>query len=90
MLLSLVQTLIDKKEKEKKRKKKNFIGNASVYLITFVVASSTNNLWTFCPFFSMYFTVHRRVAQELDVCLGEEVGYAIRFEDRTSERTCIK
>lgn len=44
----------------------------------------------FCPFFSMYFTVHRRVAQELDVCLGEEVGYAIRFEDRTSERTCIK
>ncbi|KAF3431080.1 hypothetical protein FNV43_RR25810 [Rhamnella rubrinervis] len=35
-------------------------------------------------------SVARRVAQELDVCLGEEVGYAIRFEDRTSERTCIK
>ncbi|KAK9074621.1 hypothetical protein SSX86_007219 [Deinandra increscens subsp. villosa] len=35
-------------------------------------------------------SVSRRVAQELDVRLGEEVGYAIRFEDRTSERTCIK
>jgi ATP-dependent RNA helicase DHX8/PRP22 len=32
----------------------------------------------------------RRVAQELGVPLGDEVGYAIRFEDRTSERTCIK
>ncbi|XP_028113412.1 probable pre-mRNA-splicing factor ATP-dependent RNA helicase DEAH4 isoform X1 [Camellia sinensis] len=32
----------------------------------------------------------RRVAQELGVRLGEEVGYAIRFEDRTSEKTCIK
>nr|GEZ76912.1 probable pre-mRNA-splicing factor ATP-dependent RNA helicase DEAH4 isoform X1 [Tanacetum cinerariifolium] len=31
-----------------------------------------------------------RVAQELDVRLGNEVGYAIRFEDRTSERTRIK
>ncbi|KAE8696645.1 hypothetical protein F3Y22_tig00110653pilonHSYRG00041 [Hibiscus syriacus] len=35
-------------------------------------------------------SVSRRVAQELDVRLGEEVGYAIRFEDRTSERTQIK
>ncbi|KAL3504452.1 hypothetical protein ACH5RR_034293 [Cinchona calisaya] len=35
-------------------------------------------------------SVSRRVAQELGVPLGEEVGYAIRFEDRTSERTCIK
>ncbi|KAJ0431000.1 putative RNA helicase [Helianthus annuus] len=35
-------------------------------------------------------SVSRRVAQELDVRLGDEVGYAIRFEDRTSERTCIK
>ncbi|XP_065874215.1 probable pre-mRNA-splicing factor ATP-dependent RNA helicase DEAH4 isoform X2 [Euphorbia lathyris] len=35
-------------------------------------------------------SVARRVAQELDVRLGEEVGYAIRFEDRTSERTRIK
>ncbi|GKF10552.1 hypothetical protein Tco_0048478, partial [Tanacetum coccineum] len=31
-----------------------------------------------------------RVAQELDVRLGGEVSYAIRFEDRTSERTRIK
>ncbi|TVU25701.1 hypothetical protein EJB05_28206 [Eragrostis curvula] len=35
-------------------------------------------------------SVSRRVAQELDVPIGDEVGYAIRFEDRTSERTCIK
>nr|CAD1833508.1 unnamed protein product [Ananas comosus var. bracteatus] len=35
-------------------------------------------------------SVSRRVAQELGVVLGEEVGYAIRFEDRTSEKTCIK
>ncbi|XP_051148923.1 probable pre-mRNA-splicing factor ATP-dependent RNA helicase DEAH4 isoform X2 [Andrographis paniculata] len=35
-------------------------------------------------------SVSRRVAQELNVNLGEEVGYAIRFEDRTSEKTLIK
>uniref|UniRef100_A0ACD5ZY44 Uncharacterized protein n=1 Tax=Avena sativa TaxID=4498 RepID=A0ACD5ZY44_AVESA len=35
-------------------------------------------------------SVSRRVAQELGVSLGEEVGYAIRFEDRTSEKTSIK
>ncbi|WCJ38716.1 RNA helicase family protein [Euphorbia peplus] len=35
-------------------------------------------------------SVARRVAQELDVQIGDEVGYAIRFEDRTSERTRIK
>ncbi|GKD92698.1 putative pre-mRNA-splicing factor ATP-dependent RNA helicase DEAH4, partial [Tanacetum coccineum] len=32
----------------------------------------------------------RRVGQELDVRLGDEVGYAIRFEDTTSERTRIQ
>ncbi|KAF3513114.1 hypothetical protein F2Q69_00008163 [Brassica cretica] len=35
-------------------------------------------------------SVARRVAQELDVNLGEDVGYAIRFEDRTSSKTRIK
>nr|XP_018630718.1 probable pre-mRNA-splicing factor ATP-dependent RNA helicase DEAH4 isoform X3 [Nicotiana tomentosiformis] len=35
-------------------------------------------------------SVSRRVAQEQNVRLGEEVGYAIRFEDRTSEKTHIK
>lgn len=35
-------------------------------------------------------TVSRRVSEELNVRLGEEVGYAIRFEDRTSEKTIIK
>ncbi|KAI3910941.1 hypothetical protein MKW98_022628 [Papaver atlanticum] len=31
-------------------------------------------------------SVARRVVQELNVQLGEEVGYAIRFEDRTTEK----
>ncbi|KAI3895007.1 hypothetical protein MKW92_036794, partial [Papaver armeniacum] len=31
-------------------------------------------------------SVARRVAQELNVHLGEEVGYTIRFEDRTNEK----
>ncbi|KAK4716063.1 hypothetical protein R3W88_014401 [Solanum pinnatisectum] len=35
-------------------------------------------------------SVSRRVAQEQNVRIGEEVGYAIRFEDRTSEKTRIK
>ena len=32
----------------------------------------------------------QRVSEEMDVELGEEVGYAIRFEDLTSARTVIK
>ncbi|CAM6103349.1 unnamed protein product [Calypogeia fissa] len=35
-------------------------------------------------------SVARRVAFEMGVSVGEEVGYAIRFEDRTSAKTCIK
>lgn len=35
-------------------------------------------------------SVSRRVATEMGVRIGEEVGYAIRFEDRTSGRTHIK
>lgn len=35
-------------------------------------------------------SVAQRVAQELDVALGEEVGYSIRFEDRTSPSTILK
>jgi pre-mRNA-splicing factor ATP-dependent RNA helicase DHX16 len=34
--------------------------------------------------------VSARVAQEMGVKLGNEVGYSIRFEDCTSERTVIK
>ena len=30
-------------------------------------------------------SVAKRVAEEMDVTLGEEVGYAMRFEDCTSE-----
>ncbi|PKU68586.1 putative pre-mRNA-splicing factor ATP-dependent RNA helicase [Dendrobium catenatum] len=32
----------------------------------------------------------RRVALEVGAQLGEEVGYAIRFEDQTSDKICMK
>ncbi|KAI8791003.1 pre-mRNA-splicing factor ATP-dependent RNA helicase PRP16, partial [Biomphalaria glabrata] len=35
-------------------------------------------------------SVAKRVAEEMNVKLGEEIGYAIRFEDCTSEKTMIK
>ena len=35
-------------------------------------------------------SVAQRVAQEMDVKLGEEVGYSIRFEDMTSQKTIMK
>lgn len=35
-------------------------------------------------------SVARRVAEEMEVALGAEVGYRIRFENRTSETTAIK
>jgi pre-mRNA-splicing factor ATP-dependent RNA helicase DHX38/PRP16 len=35
-------------------------------------------------------SVAKRVSEEMQVKLGEEVGYAIRFEDCTSEKTVIK
>ncbi|KAJ1941464.1 DEAH-box RNA helicase prp16, partial [Linderina pennispora] len=35
-------------------------------------------------------SVAKRVAEEMDVRLGDEVGYAIRFEDCTSRRTRLK
>jgi pre-mRNA-splicing factor ATP-dependent RNA helicase DHX15/PRP43 len=35
-------------------------------------------------------SVAQRVADELDVTLGEEVGYSIRFEDKTGPSTILK
>ena len=35
-------------------------------------------------------SVAQRVAAEMDVSLGEEVGYSIRFEDKTSPSTMLK
>jgi len=35
-------------------------------------------------------SVAQRVADEMDVALGQEVGYSIRFEDCTSQRTLLK
>lgn len=35
-------------------------------------------------------SVAKRVAEEMDVNLGDEVGYSIRFEDKTSPKTVLK
>ena len=35
-------------------------------------------------------SVSRRVSEEMDVTLGEEVGYSIRFEDCSNARTVLK
>lgn len=35
-------------------------------------------------------SVAQRVSEEMDVSLGEEVGYSIRFEDQTSKKTILK
>lgn len=35
-------------------------------------------------------SVARRVAEEMDVTIGEEVGYSIRFEDCSSNKTILK
>lgn len=35
-------------------------------------------------------SVAQRVAEEMDVKLGDEVGYSIRFEDKTSSKTLLK
>lgn len=35
-------------------------------------------------------SVSRRVAEEMDVTIGEEVGYSIRFEDCSSAKTILK
>ncbi|PNX63053.1 putative pre-mRNA-splicing factor ATP-dependent RNA helicase-like protein, partial [Trifolium pratense] len=34
--------------------------------------------------------VSRRVAEEMDVTIGEEVGYSTRFEDCCSAKTVLK
>jgi hypothetical protein len=34
--------------------------------------------------------VAQRVADEMDVVLGQEVGYSIRFEDCSSPKTVLK
>ena len=35
-------------------------------------------------------SVAQRVADEMDVAIGQEVGYSIRFEDCTSQKTLLK
>ena len=35
-------------------------------------------------------SVAKRVSEEMDVVLGQEVGYTIRFEDKSSPKTLLK
>lgn len=35
-------------------------------------------------------SVAQRVSEEMDVVLGQEVGYSIRFEDCSSAKTVLK
>lgn len=35
-------------------------------------------------------SVAQRVSEEMDVVLGQEVGYSIRFEDCSSQKTVLK
>lgn len=35
-------------------------------------------------------SVAKRVSEEMDVTLGQEVGYTIRFEDKSSQKTILK
>lgn len=35
-------------------------------------------------------SVAQRVSEEMDVVLGQEVGYSIRFEDCSSKKTILK
>jgi pre-mRNA-splicing factor ATP-dependent RNA helicase DHX15/PRP43 len=35
-------------------------------------------------------SVAQRVALEMDVKIGEEVGYSIRFEEKSSSKTVLK
>lgn len=35
-------------------------------------------------------SVAKRVAEEMDVVCGEEVGFSVRFEDNSSSKTMLK
>lgn len=35
-------------------------------------------------------SVAKRVAEEMDVVCGEEVGFSVRFEDNSSAKTMLK
>ena len=50
----------------------------------------TSIVFFYVHFFFKKRSVAQRVAQEMDVSLGEQVGYTIRFDDKTSPRTVLK
>lgn len=55
-----------------------------------VIVSDTRATRCTCMTLQGAVTVARRVAEERGVELGGEVGYAVRFENRTSSQTKIK
>ncbi|KEP66318.1 UNVERIFIED_CONTAM: helicase associated domain (ha2) protein [Hammondia hammondi] len=59
-------------------------------LPAFTVAPSVSLIGCTQPRRVAAVSVAKRVADEMGTSLGEDVGYAIRFEDCTSERTRIK
>lgn len=60
------------------------------FLLPFVAASSDRMVACTQPRRVATMSVARRVSEEMDVKLGEEVGYTIRFEDMTSDNTYLK
>ncbi|MBA0834377.1 hypothetical protein Goarm_006736, partial [Gossypium armourianum] len=57
---------------------------------TLVLVGETGSGKTTQPRRVAAMSVSRRVAEEMDVTIGEEVGYSIRFEDCSSARTVLK
>ena len=63
------------------------------FVIDAVDAESSDRKWLVActqPRRVAAMSVSCRVADEMDVAIGEEVGYSIRFEDCSSPRTVLK
>jgi HrpA-like RNA helicase len=61
--------------------------------ITQVRVQSSHNKLTTTPYQPRRVaavTIAQRVADEMGVVLGQEVGYTVRFDDKTSKRTQLK
>jgi len=60
------------------------------FLVESGYASSSKQIAITQPRRVAAMSVARRVSEEMDVALGEEVGYTIRFEDMSSKKTMLK